>query len=33
MQNAKKNLKIELKPETLARVVGPAPAAPAAPLR
>jgi peptidyl-prolyl cis-trans isomerase D len=29
MQNAKKTLKIELKPETLARVVGPAPAAPA----
>ncbi len=28
MQNAKKNLKIELKPETLAQVVGPAPAAP-----
>ena len=32
MQNAKKSLKIELKPETLARVVGPVPAS-AAPLR
>jgi peptidyl-prolyl cis-trans isomerase D len=28
MQNAKKNLKIELKPDTLARVLGPVPAAP-----